>query len=81
VWGFAYWKAIPAAFSLLASRSKFPEQRAGDAQAIMAVGRVIGPITAGVLLDQGKPWVLGVVASTVMVIAAATVWSVQHQAD
>jgi predicted MFS family arabinose efflux permease len=79
LWGFAYWRAVPPAFTLLAERSNFPEQRAGDAQAIMAVGRVIGPLIAGLLLDQGDPWVLGVVASTVIGSAAVAVWVVQHR--
>lgn len=48
-WGFAFWMGIPGTFKLLAERSKYPQERAGDAQSIMAVGRVFGPILGGAL--------------------------------
>ncbi len=48
-WGFVFFMGMPAAFALLASRSRFPEERAGDAQAVMALGRVFGPLIGGVV--------------------------------
>ncbi|MEY2957631.1 MAG: hypothetical protein RLZZ01_199 [Actinomycetota bacterium] len=67
-WGFAFWMAVPGAFALLASRSRFPDERAGDAQAVMATGRVVGPLVGGALYEIG-PAVLGWVAGVTMVLA------------
>lgn len=68
-WGFAFWMGIPGAFALLAERSNFPDERAGDAQAVMASGRVVGPLVGGVLFEIG-PEVLGVGAGAVMLTGA-----------
>jgi len=69
-WGFVFFMGIPAAFNLLAERSNFPEERAGDAQAVMALGRVFGPIMGGVLLAAGSEVTLGMVAAAVMTFGA-----------
>lgn len=69
-WGFAFWMGIPGAFSLLAERSNYPDERAGDAQAIMAGGRVFGPLVGGVLYEIG-PEVLGIGAATAMLAGAS----------
>lgn len=66
VWGFVFFMGVPAVFDLLAARSAFPEERAGDAQAIMALGRVFGPIMGGVLIASGSAGTLGVVSAAVM---------------
>ncbi len=68
-WGFSFWMGIPGAFSLLAERSAYPDERAGDAQAVMAGGRVIGPLIGGVLYEF-SPAALGIGAGSVMVAAA-----------
>ena len=68
-WGFGFWMAVPAAFSVLADHSNYPAERAGDAQAYMAMGRVIGPMVGGLLYDVG-PLVLGVVGGLLMASAA-----------
>ena len=69
LWGFAFWMGIPGAFSLLAERSAYPAERAGDAQSVMAAGRVFGPVIGGVLYEA-SPLVLGVVAGGVMIVAS-----------
>jgi DHA1 family inner membrane transport protein len=69
VWGYAFWMAVPAAFRLLAERSRYPNERAGDAQAIMAGGRVIGPLVGGVAWALG-PAMLGIIGGGVMALAA-----------
>ena len=69
-WGFAFWMGVPGAFALLAERSNFPDERAGDAQAVMASGRVVGPLVGGLLYEIG-PEVLGVGAGAVMLTGAA----------
>jgi DHA1 family inner membrane transport protein len=65
-WGFVFFLGVPAAFQLLAERSNFPEERAGDAQAVMALGRVFGPIMGGALLAAGSEVTLGLAAAGVM---------------
>ncbi len=65
-WGFVFFMGVPAAFNLLAERSNFPEERAGDAQAVMALGRVFGPIMGGTLIAAGSAVTLGFVAAGVM---------------
>lgn len=69
-WGFVFFMGVPAAFNLLAERSTFPEERAGDAQAMMALGRVFGPILGGTLLAAGSEVALGIVSAGVMSIGA-----------
>lgn len=69
LWGFAFWMGIPGAFSLLAERSAYPEERAGDAQAVMALGRVVGPLLGGVLYEADAV-ALGVVAGGLMIAAS-----------
>lgn len=69
VWGFAFWMGIPGAFSLLAERSRYPQERAGDAQAMMAIGRVFGPLAGGVLYEV-SPAALGIGAGGVMLAAS-----------
>lgn len=70
VWGVFFFMGIPAAFALLASRSNFPEERAGDAQAVMALGRVFGPLLGGSFLAAGQTTQMGIAASAVMLSAA-----------
>ncbi|MEX0667859.1 MAG: MFS transporter, partial [Acidimicrobiia bacterium] len=52
-WGFVFWMGVPAVFLLLAERSLSPAERVGDAQSLMALGRVIGPIVGGLVLGAG----------------------------
>jgi len=68
LWGFCFWMGTPGAFSLLAERSKFPEERAGDAQSIMAAGRVIGPLIGGAMYAI-SPAALGLVGGGIMASA------------
>jgi DHA1 family inner membrane transport protein len=73
-WGFAFWMGVPGAFRLLAERSRFPEERAGDAQSTMALGRVFGPLVGGVVYDA-SPRALGMAVGGVMLAAAGVlVW-------
>ena len=69
IWGFSFWMAVPASFSLLAERSRYPEERAGDAQAVMAAGRVIGPLIGGAVYATSVPAV-GVVGGGIVLAAA-----------
>ena len=77
-WGFFYWMAIPGVYSVLAGASTYPAERAGDAQAMMAAGRVAGPFLGGVLIDGPGVIGLGMVAAGLMVGAAAAVFAVRE---
>lgn len=78
-WGFVFFMGIPAAFSLLAARSAFPEERAGDAQAVMALGRVFGPLLGGVLYATGSTGTLGIVSASVMTFGGCLLLYVDRQ--
>lgn len=68
-WGFFFFMGLPAAFALLAARSRFPEERAGDAQAVMALGRVFGPLIGGTFIAAGQTTRMGLVSATIMLSA------------
>lgn len=73
VWGFAFWMAIPAIFELLAQKSRIPSERIGDAQAAMAVGRVLGPVVGGLALGAGRFDRLSAVGAGAILLAAIAV--------
>ena len=75
VWGFFFWAAIPGVFEVLASRSRYPEERVGDAQAVMAAGRAGGPLLGGLLIDGAGAATLGIVGGTLMLVSAAGVFA------
>ena len=78
VWGFFFWAAIPGVFEVLATRSRYPEERVGDAQALMAAGRAGGPLLGGLLIDSAGGTVLGLVGSGLMLIAAIGVFTTRY---
>ena len=69
-WGAFFFMGVPAAFALLAERSRFPQERAGDAQAVMALGRVFGPLVGGTFIAAGKTTTMGIAACAIMASAA-----------
>ena len=79
-WGFVFFMGVPAAFNLLAERSSFPEERAGDAQAMMALG-------PGLRADHGwhacwppdRRSTLGFAAAAVMSVGAFLLLYVDRQ--
>ena len=77
VWGAAFWAATPGAYTVLAERSRFPTERAGDAQAAMAAGRAVGPLLGGVLVSTGSFETLSIVGSMMLAFAAATIVAVE----
>lgn len=77
LWGFAFWAGVPGAFTLLSERSRHPVDRAGDAQAIMAAGRVAGPVFGGALIGAGSFTVLGLVAGGLMAAASLTLVAIE----
>ena len=49
-WGFAFWMTVPGVLGQIADWSLVPEERVGDAQAMMALGRAIGPLIGAALV-------------------------------
>ena len=68
--------AVPGSYTLLAERSRFPTERAGDAQAAMAFGRALGPLVA-VLVAGGEYAMLGWVGGGLLVVAGALLVAVE----
>jgi len=76
-WGFCFWMAVPGVYHLLSSRSRFPAERAGDAQAAMAAGRALGPVLGGFVVSAGGFGWLGVVGAAIMAPAALAILAVE----
>jgi DHA1 family inner membrane transport protein len=72
-WGLFYWMAIPGVYNLLSARSRFPAERAGDAQASMAAGRAIGPLLGGFVVAAGGFRWLGITGGIVMAAGAIAI--------
>jgi predicted MFS family arabinose efflux permease len=79
MWGFGFWMAVPAAFSLLAAKSRYPNERAGDAQAMLAFGRVFGPALGGLIYTQASVRALGIFSGTLIMIAAVGLWWIENR--
>lgn len=77
LWGAAFWMAVPGLYTLLAERSRFPTERAGDAQAAMAFGQALGPLVAGALVAGGEYATLGWVGGGLLVVAGALLVAVE----
>lgn len=76
-WGFCFWMAIPGVYALLAARSRYPAERAGDAQAAMAAGRSVAPLFGGAVVSAGGFDTLGFAGAAVMGTAALAMLSVE----
>ena len=80
-WGFAFWMGVPGVLQMLAARSLAPDERAGDAQALMAFGRAAGPVLGGSLVDGGAFATLAVVAGVGTAVVGGMVIGVQEGRD
>ena len=84
VWGFTFWMAVPRMLRLLEERSDRPGERTGDAQGLMAIGRIAGPAIGGGLEALGGFVLLGIIASAGIAgtaMATAGVERFREQAD
>lgn len=77
VWGFSFWVFVPGVVKLLADMSLTPAERVGDAQALMAVGRVFGPIVGGIAIAGANYQRLSIVGASIMFSAAALTIAVE----
>ena len=69
MWGFCFWMATPRILESIAKWSLVPDERVGDTQSSMAVGRAIGPAIGGALIGSGT--FTGVATFAVLGLAAA----------
>ncbi len=72
LWGAMFWLVIPSVFSSLSERSTHPGDRVGDAQGVMALGRVLGPSLGGLVLTSADTTVLTMVAVVGLLAVATT---------
>ncbi len=77
LWGFGFWAGIPGVFKLLAERSVHPADRAGDAQAVMAFGRIFGPLMGAIFIEAGALEALGLTAGALIAAAALVLVAVE----
>lgn len=77
VWGFSFWVVLPAAFRLLAEKSLVANERIGDAQAVMAIGRVFGPVLGGLAIAGNDYGRLSLVGASIMFVAAAIIAGIE----
>lgn len=77
LWGFAFWAGIPGIYTLLADRSAYPAERAGDAQAAMAAGRAVGPLVGAAVVNVGSFAWLGLTGGLVMAAAGLVCLAVE----
>lgn len=77
-WGFAFWMGLPGVLEMLAARSLRPDERAGDAQGLMAFGRSLGPGVGGVFVDAGSFEGLAIAAGVGLTLSGVVVVGVQE---
>jgi len=78
LWGACFWYATPATHQILAERSRYPQERVGDAQALMAAGRVLGPVIAGLAISAGSTTTLALVGMGLMVTSGVIVIAIEQ---
>lgn len=78
IWGYSFWMGVPEILRLLASRSLRPDERVGDAQSLMAAGRVAGPALGGLLVADGRFALLGIAGAAGLLVASLVVAGVER---
>lgn len=77
-WGFAFWMGLPGVLEMLAARSLRRDERAGDAQALMAFGRSVGPGIGAPMVDAGSFTALAVFSGVGLTLSGLIVTGVQE---
>jgi predicted MFS family arabinose efflux permease len=76
-WGFCFWMATPTILRAIASWSLAPDERVGDAQSSMAVGRAIGPAIGAALIADGSYSEVGAFAVVGLVVTGLMILGVR----
>jgi DHA1 family inner membrane transport protein len=77
MWGFCFWMVTPTILRSVAGWSVAPDERVGDAQSSMAVGRAIGPALGSALVVGGSYDPAGAFTVAGLVVAGVIVLSVR----
>ena len=77
-WGFCFWMAVPEVLRQVAAWSLVPAERVGDAQGLMAPGRVVGPGVGGLLVGAGSFVAVGIEAVAGTTVAVAVIGGVER---
>jgi len=77
-WGLCFWVAVPRILNRVAEWSLVAEERVGDAQGIMALGRSVGPAFGSVLVGHGQFVGVGVFSTLGLTGAAGLVGAVER---
>ena len=77
-WGFCFWMTVPEVLRQVAAWSLAPEERVGDAQSLMALGRVLGPGLGGLLVGVGSYVTVGIEAAAGTGVAMLIVGGVEY---
>lgn len=77
-WGLSFWMAVPRVLDHIAHWSFVPEERVGDAQGTMALGRAGGPAIGALLVGSGRFGGLGVFSVVGLAGAAGLVGTVER---
>lgn len=77
LWGFAFWMSTPQLLRAIAAWSLVPEERVGDAQSTMAVGRALGPAVASVLVKPDSFEVVGAFSVSGLILTGIIFHSVR----
>ena len=72
-WGFCFWMATPSILRGIAVWSVVPQERVGDAQSAMALGRAAGPAVGALLVGHGTFGAVGAFSATGLLLCAGTV--------
>jgi predicted MFS family arabinose efflux permease len=77
LWGFSFWMSTPPILRAIAAWSLAPEERVGDAQSTMAVGRAAGPAIGSILVGSGQFGALGWFAVSGLTVSGLIVLAVR----
>lgn len=77
MWGFCFWMATPTILRSIAAWSLAPDERVGDAQSSMAVGRAIGPAVGSLLVIDAAYASVGAFTVTGLIVTAMVVLGVR----
>ena len=78
LWGFAFWMSTPQLLRAIAAWSLVPEERVGDAQSTMAVGRALGPAVASVLVKPDSFRAVGLFSVGGLILTTAILEGVRR---
>jgi predicted MFS family arabinose efflux permease len=77
LWGFFFWMATPTILRSIAAWSLAPDERVGDAQSSMALGRALGPAIGSILVADGSYGAVGAVAVIGLALSASAIFGVR----